>query len=230
MVTKESRFATRVLRGLFALRKKLDGQHLRRIVNGFYTHSNKERDDLLAYIVEEDPPADAMDTDESATPAPTPSRLRGAKSALTPLLPEVDCFLHLLVLLHLLDAADSKKQQGQARLAVECADALARKIVAQNRRSLDHIAARAYYYYMRAHEAAGQIAQIRGFLHSRLRTATLRNDFEGQAVLINCLVRSYVNHNLYDQVETDSSFFISSFQHFDRFKFSVSNSLTSFPS
>ncbi len=53
MVTKESRFAARVLRGLFALRKRMDSHHLRRIVNGFYTHSAKERDDLLAYIVVE---------------------------------------------------------------------------------------------------------------------------------------------------------------------------------
>ncbi len=143
-----------------------------------------------------------MDTDESSSSSTgASSRLRGAKSALTPLLPEVDCYLHLLVLLHLLD------RPGRARRAVECADALAKKILSQNRRSLDHIAARAYYYYMRAYEAAGEIAKIRGFLHGRLRTATLRNDFEGQAVLINCLLRSYVNDNLYDQVWGEGSFF-----------------------
>ena len=41
------------------------------------------------------------------------------------------------------------------------------------------------------------------FLHSRLRTCTLRKDFEGQAVLINCLLRNYLFYNLYDQVRTD---------------------------
>ena len=74
------------------------------------------------------------------------------------------------------------------------------KIVAQNRRSLDHIAARCYFYYTRCFEIRGNIASIRGLLHSRLRTATLRNDFEGQAVLINCLLRSYIEQNLFDQV------------------------------
>ena len=69
----------------------------------------------------------------------------------------------------------------------------------QNRRSLDHIAARCYYYYMRAHEKAGDLHKIRGLLHSRLRTAALRNDSEGQAVLINCLLRSYIDHALFDQ-------------------------------
>merc|ERR1711997_1386798 len=33
------------------------------------------------------------------------------------------------------------------------------------------------------------------------RTATLRNDFEGQAVLINCLLRNYLNYNLYNQAD-----------------------------
>ena len=73
----------------------------------------------------------------------------------------------------------------------------------QNRRSLDHIAARCYYYYMRAHEKAGDLHKIRGLLHSRLRTAALRNDSEGQAVLINCLLRSYIDHALFDQGRCD---------------------------
>ena len=52
---------------------------------------------------------------------------------------------------------------------------------------------------MRAHEKAGDLHKIRGLLHSRLRTAALRNDSEGQAVLINCLLRSYIDHALFDQ-------------------------------
>jgi 26S proteasome regulatory subunit N3 len=134
-----------------------------------------------------------METDDASAPSP---RLRGAKSSLTPLLPEVDVYLHLLVLLHLLQEPDAAKNAS-----VECADALVKKVVGQNRRSLDLIAARCYYYFMRSYEARGEIAKVRGFLHGRLRTATLRNDCEGQAVLINCLLRSYVNHSLYDQVE-----------------------------
>ena len=76
-----------------------------------------------------------MDTDAPspsppATTSSTTTRMRGAKSALTPLLPEVDAFLHLLVLLYLLDNAPADK-------AVDCADALIKKVVMQNRRSLD---------------------------------------------------------------------------------------------
>ena len=39
------------------------------------------------------------------------------------------------------------------------------------------------------------------FLHSRLRTCTLRNDFEGQASLLNLLLRNYLHFNLYDQAD-----------------------------
>ena len=42
---------------------------------------------------------------------------------------------------------------------------------------------------------------FRPALHARLRTATLRNDFEGQAVLINCLLRNYLHYNLYNQAD-----------------------------
>ncbi len=136
-------------------------------------------------------------TSGSSTTTPSaPTRLRGAKSALSPLLPEVDCYLHLLILLHLLDA-----QEADSARLLKCAEELMKKIVVQNRRSLDHIAARCYFYYSRAYEKAGDTGKIRGLLHSRLRTATLRNDFEGQAVLINCLLRGYIDHDLIDQAE-----------------------------
>lgn len=39
------------------------------------------------------------------------------------------------------------------------------------------------------------------FLHTRLRTATLRHDADGQAVLLNLLLRNYLTFNLYDQAE-----------------------------
>ena len=50
VVSKESRFAVRVMRGLPATRKKLTTPILKRIISGFYTHSAAERDTLLGYI------------------------------------------------------------------------------------------------------------------------------------------------------------------------------------
>lgn len=82
---------------------------------------------------------------------------------------------------------------------MSCCEQLMNKIHAQHRRTLDLVASKAYFYYFRCHELAGTVLQIKGFLHARLRTSTLRNDYEGQAVLINCLLRLYLESNLYDQ-------------------------------
>lgn len=46
-----------------------------------------------------------------------------------------------------------------------------------------------------------QISLFLSFLHTRLRTATLRHDADGQAVLLNLLLRNYLHFNLYDQAE-----------------------------
>lgn len=181
--TKEPRFILRVLRSLPNTRRKLNPIVLRGIVTGFYTHSSAEKDALLAFIEE------PMETENSGS-----QRMRSGKSSNSPLIPEVDAYLHLLVLVKLIDAEKYKD-------AVQCSDQLMAKVTVQNRRTLDLVAAKCYFYHSRCYELTNQLDQIRGFLHSRLRTATLRNDFEGQAVLINCLLRNYLHYNLYDQAD-----------------------------
>jgi len=94
-------------------------------------------------------------------------------------------------LLHLIDGGNKEK-------ALKCSDVLVDKVASQNRRSLDHVGGRCYFYHTLSHEAVGQLASIRGFLHARLKHATLHNDYEGQGVLINCLLRNYLHYNLYD--------------------------------
>lgn len=119
--------------------------------------------------------------------------LRGVKkTAALPLIPELNVYFNLLVLVNLLDS-------GRYEEAVKCSDQLMQIVKSQNRRTLDALAAKCYYFHTRCYELTGRLSQIKSFLHSRLRTATLRNDFEGQAVLLNCLLRLYLNYNLYDQ-------------------------------
>lgn len=93
---KDNRFSFRVLRCLANTRRNINPNVLRRLVNGYYTHSVKEREALTAYIEE------AMETDNDAS-KPSP-RLRTGRNANAPLLPEIDAYLHMLVLLHLLDS------------------------------------------------------------------------------------------------------------------------------
>lgn len=73
------------------------------------------------------------------------------------------------------------------------------KISSQNRRTLDMLAAKCTFYHCRVYELTKQFSSVKSLLHRRLRTATLRNDYEGQAVYLNCLLRLYLHYNLYDQ-------------------------------
>lgn len=180
VANKEPRFILRVLRLLPSTRHKLSAAVLRSVISSFYL-SSPEKDALFLYI-------------EDAVYSDTIQKTKLIKNSNVPLLPEIDAYIHLLVLVRLIDA-------GKESEAVKCSDALMAKITAQNRRSLDLVAAKCYFYHSRVYELTNQLEKIRGFLHARLRTATLRNDFEGQAVLINCLLRNYLHYKLYDQAD-----------------------------
>lgn len=179
VTNKENRFISRVLRCLPNTRRKLNGVVLRGLINQIYPIS--ERDGLLQFVEE---PGTAADLDSN-------TRVRSAVK--TPL-PEVDAYVHLLILLRLIDS--NKLDEAQ-----RCCQNLMTKLTNQNRRTLDLIAAKCFFYYSRVAELTNKLDTVRGFLHARLRTATLRNDFEGQAVLINCLLRNYLHYSLYDQAD-----------------------------
>lgn len=174
VTSKEPRFILRVLRSLPITRRKLNPIVLRGLVSQLYP--GNERDALLVYI-------------ENAVEPELPK----PKALKTPL-PEVDVYVQLLILLRLLDIPNLEK-------AAQCSEELMTKIVSQNRRTLDLIAAKCYFYHSRVSELTDSLEGIRNFLHARLRTATLRNDFEGQAVIINCLLRNYLHYSLYDQAD-----------------------------
>jgi len=181
--TKETRFMLRVLRALPVTRRKTNPIVLRSVLKTFYTaEADKDtKESLLKFVA----PADELDG------SLTPSR---GKASATPLYPEVDFYMNLLVLIHLIDMKKGAE-------ALDCATQIVGKLCNQNRRTLDIISAKCFFYYMRAHEMMGRLAESRPTLHGCLRTATLRNDFEGQAVLINCLLRNYLHYNLYNQAD-----------------------------
>lgn len=182
VTTKESRFITRILRSILTIRKDLNSNILVSVINGFYTHSASEKEFMLSFFDEQ------MEVDTNA------QRMRTPKNSICPLMPEVDAYIHLLIILYLID-------QGKFIEAQKCSDALMEKLSVHSRRTLDLIQARCFFYHMRAYELNGELDKCRPFFHAKLRTATLRNDFEGQAVLINCLLRSYLHCNLYDQAD-----------------------------
>ncbi|XP_037959650.1 probable 26S proteasome non-ATPase regulatory subunit 3 [Teleopsis dalmanni] len=177
---KESRFILRILRSLLNTRRKLNGTILRNVALSIFP-AGAERDAVLAFM-----PALPVGAIE---PEPTKNR-----TATKPPVTEVDAYFHLLLLVKLID-------EGSIKTAYACAEALMAKFSGQTRRTMDLIGAKSYFYYSHVAELNNTFEGIRGILHARLRTATLRNDYEGQAVLINCLLRNYLHYALYDQAD-----------------------------
>lgn len=177
VVSKESRFTLRVLRTLVTLRKKLNSNVLRR---AFSTHLASSSIKVLLESLEE-----PMETEEVV-------KTKGGKSAVVNTLVETDIFLHLLLLVFLIDS-------GKLSMLIKVAEDLMTKLKRQNRRSLDPLASRCYFYYSRAYEMNGRLEDVRQFMNARLCTSTLKSDIHTQATLFNLLLRNYLHFNLYDQ-------------------------------
>ncbi|XP_067936638.1 26S proteasome non-ATPase regulatory subunit 3-like [Watersipora subatra] len=181
---KDSRFASRVLRALPSTRKKLNSEVLIALINGYYTSASNDKTKLLDYL------GQSMDTDSK----PLTFHPRSAKASTQPLLPEVSTYICLLLLIHLIDSKMYDKAVMWSKQVVE-------KLSTWNRRTLDGLQAKCFFYYARAHELVGQLETIRSFLHSRLRTCALHSDMEGQACLLNLLLRNYLMFDLFDQAD-----------------------------
>jgi len=102
-----------------------------------------------------------------------------------PAMVEIDIYLGLLVQVYFFDQKDFA---AGLRFSQE----LARRVHALNKRSLDLIGAKVYFYLAACAEKEGQLEQIHAGLLAAHRTATLRHDMETQATLITCLLRSYL--------------------------------------
>uniref|UniRef100_A0A8C1ZH47 26S proteasome non-ATPase regulatory subunit 3 n=1 Tax=Cyprinus carpio TaxID=7962 RepID=A0A8C1ZH47_CYPCA len=178
---KEPRFVLRALRALPSTSRRLNHNVLQKAVSGFFTSNAASKEFLLGFL---DEPVE-REGDVQFRP-------RTGKAAATPLIPEVEAYLQLLLVVYL----TNNKHYAQV-----ISDDLLQKIGSQNRRALDLVAAKCYYYHSRVYEFLNQLDVVRSFLHTRLRTATLRHDADGQATLLNLLLRNYLQYNLYDQAE-----------------------------
>ncbi|KAK9818845.1 hypothetical protein WJX81_007258 [Elliptochloris bilobata] len=127
--------------------------------------------------------------------APAPSAA-AAENGTAPvgLLPEVEAYAFLLVVTFLVD----RKRYAEAK---EVATAALKRLGEYNRRTLDGLAARLYFYFSWTHECTGTLSEIRSLLLALHRTAVLRHDEYGQETLLNLLLRNYLHYNLYDQAE-----------------------------
>ncbi|XP_052806854.1 26S proteasome non-ATPase regulatory subunit 3-like [Mya arenaria] len=187
VATKEPRFMLRVSRGINSVRHRLNNNILRKLLQAYLQAQTQlpVRDELLLYLDE------PMLTNGTGA---QPFRPRSGKLAANPVIPEIEVYLNLLLLIHLIDIKKLDK-------ALVCSEKLMVKIGSQNRRTLDILAARCYFYHSRVYELKNQLEKVRNFFHSRLQTAVLRSDFDGQASLLNLLLRNYLHYNLIEQAD-----------------------------
>ncbi|KAK4047731.1 26S proteasome non-ATPase regulatory subunit [Microbotryomycetes sp. JL201] len=212
----EPRFTTRALRSLPALRKKLVGKdatalaHVIRSGN-LYPQGSERTNELLKYLGDPAAPASAaMDVDAAQSAAAntltkianaatgsgtaTPSKKKEDEKDLAAL-PEGDVYVSLIVVLWLLDRGEHAKGK-------ELCDSLISLVSALNRRTMDQLSSKVYFYWVRLHEAAGEdTAPLRTTLLAAQRTAALRHDDDLQATLLPLLLRNYLEHRLYDQAD-----------------------------
>lgn len=143
--------------------------------------------------------ATAMDVAGDLTPGSPTKRLTAAEvAAAAPpvmVLPEVEVYIFTLIVTTMLRC-------GQNTEAAYAATALIERIRTFNRRSLDVLSAKAYFYLSLAYERIDRLEAIRPTLLLLYRTSCVRRDEMGQSVLLNLLLRNYLHYNLIEQAHT----------------------------
>ncbi|KAG7571407.1 hypothetical protein FFLO_00590 [Filobasidium floriforme] len=206
----EPRFTARVLRTLTGLRKKVYREALQEVVNDVYPKSSKSPAQLLPLIsllpTESSKLAassssitkgtQAMEIDETSktTTTTTAGDSKAATKSTGEVLPESDVYVRLLLILGLIDVKEVEK-------AFDLAKETTTYIQSLNRRSMDHLAAKVWFYLARCAELLKRDEEVRSLLLAAHSTASLRNDEDVQATLLNALLRNYFNSGAYDQAD-----------------------------
>ncbi|KAL5682292.1 hypothetical protein ACJX0J_008677, partial [Zea mays] len=182
-LSKEVRRISRAFRLTVALRRRLAARDVSAFLAFALPASSEAYGRLIALVPKEDDTE--MDVDAVA-PATQISIKHG--------LPEIEIYCYLLALIFLID----QKKYDEAKV---CASVSIARLKNLNRRTVDVLASRLYFYYSYVYELTNSLAEIRGNLLALHRMATLHRDELGQETLLNLLLRNYLHYNLYDQAE-----------------------------
>ncbi|KAK5995542.1 putative 26S proteasome regulatory subunit rpn3 [Cladobotryum mycophilum] len=193
----DARFSLRALRSISLIRKRLTPDIIAQaIVDTFpvtVTSGNIAKSLLVAIGRENIPLGKAAGPEMEVD-----SEVKGAKNGAVKketkeIIPEIDVFLGILIQVYLFDA--KKYQQG-----AEFSKYLADRVQNLNRRTLDSLSAKVYFYFSLFCEhiaplppsPESPIVAIRPTLLAALRTAVLRKDIDTQASVIVLLLRNYL--------------------------------------
>lgn len=109
-------------------------------------------------------------------------------------LPETFVYAQILVAIYLLD----NHQRDQSLL---CIKSLMETLAKYNRRTLDPFSAKTFFFYALIHDINETSASIRTHLLALYRTACLHHDEPSQGMLINLILKNYLQANLYTQAD-----------------------------
>ena len=194
----DARFTLRVLRSISSIRKHLSQDLLTQVITETYTSTSYVAKTLLAALGKEDASfksPEASSEMEIDTQAKDKSQSAG-KTTTTPkdILPEVDTYLSILVQIYLYDAKATE-------LGAKFSSNLVERLRTLNRRTLDALSARVYYYYSLFFEQLAplppspmaSVVSIRPHLLAALRTSVLRKDQDTRATVTTLLLRNYLS-------------------------------------
>lgn len=207
VVQFDPRFTLRVLRSMSSVRKHISPDVLAQVITSTYPLANPVAKTLLAAIGKEGAsfenslPTTEMDVDtdnraHSGMFAPK------AKDVSKDVLPEVDTYISILVQIHLYD---TKAFDFGAKFSSN----LVERIRTLNRRTLDSLSARVYFYYSLFFEQlaplppspSAPLISIRQPLLAALRTSVLRKDQDTHATVSTLLLRNYLSTSHISQAD-----------------------------
>lgn len=202
----DARFTLRVLRSMSSVRKFLSPELLAQVITETYTSSNPVAQTLLAAIdrtnasfgqgesgTEMDIDTQGKDKTSAATkPAPAPKEV----------IPEIDSYLSILIQIYLYD---TKNIELGAKFSIS----LVERLRSLNRRTLDALSARIYFYYSLFFEQLAplppsplaSVVSIRKNLLAALRTSVLRKDQDTRATVTTLLLRNYLSTSHISQAD-----------------------------
>ncbi|KAI9901303.1 hypothetical protein N3K66_003120 [Trichothecium roseum] len=196
----DPRFSLRALRSISLIRKRLTPDIIAQaIVDTFppTAQSGNTAKQLLVAIGCGNMPlgrsgaGSSQEMDVEGETKPTPKN--GSKKEVKEIMPEIDIFLGILIQVYLFDSKQYEK-------GTEFSKYLTDRISALNRRTLDSLSAKVYFYCQLFCEHIAPlppspdspIVAIRPTFLAALRTAVLRKDIDTQASVIVLLLRNYL--------------------------------------
>ncbi|CAD8045180.1 unnamed protein product [Paramecium primaurelia] len=108
---------------------------------------------------------------------------------------EVNVFIQCLYLIWLFQQKQSEAYEQVNVLGKQ----LLQQVQQNNKRYLDTLLGVIYEYLSKSHEKLGKLNQIRDVLFEGYRNACQNRDENGQAILINLILRNFIHYNQYEQ-------------------------------